>query len=126
MADSPNRILGRCTITVNGTKLDSKPGAELSPGTGERQAEMGEYGPVGFTEKAVAATLKVDVYVKPGVTQAALYSTMDATILFEGDNGYSCTLVGCTATKVSGVKTGGGGAVHTCEFFALTSRETSS
>lgn len=126
MADSPNRIMGRATITVDGKRLATKPGAEWDPTTGERSPEMGEFAPEGFTEKAKAAMLKVDVFKKPGITASSLYAIKDATVEFVGDDGYTGTLVAATVLKVGPIKTGGGGATWSVEMFGMTANEASS
>jgi hypothetical protein len=123
MSDSPNRILGRGTVTVDGTRIAVKPGIEVDALSGERQEEMGEYAPEGFTEKAKAAMLKFEAYVKPGVTQSSLYKFMDVTVVFVGDNGYTCTFVAATTKKVGPPKTGSGGATMAVEMFAMTANE---
>lgn len=105
---SPNQILGRATITVNGQRIASKPGASLDVSLGERQMEMGEFGPEGFSEKAKAAQLTATFYAKNGLTASQLFALVDQTIVFEADNGYSATLVQATALTVGDVKTGEG------------------
>lgn len=122
---SPNQILGRASITVNGQRVASKPGASLDAVQGERQMEMGEFGPEGWSEKSKAAMLTAIFYAKNGVTASQLYAIVDATILFEGDNGYSCTLVQATALTVGEVKTGEGGGWEV-KFGAMRANEATS
>ncbi|MBX9944951.1 MAG: phage tail tube protein [Reyranella sp.] len=119
---SPNQILGKAVITVNGQRIASKPGAELTPGYGEREAAMGENGPEGFTEKAGVWMLKAEWYAKAGITASKLWNLVDATIVFEGDNGYRCTLVQATTMKVGPLKTGDQGSFEV-ELFGMRGNE---
>lgn len=119
---SPNQILGKATIIIDGKRAASKPGAELTPGYGERTVEMGEHGPEGFSEKAGAWTLKFVMFAKTGITAAQLWNLVDTTIVFEGDNGYRSTLVQATTLKVGPVTTGEG-AGWEVELFAMRGNE---
>lgn len=122
---SPNQILGRATITVNGQRIASKPGAALDAVQGERQMEEGEFGPEGWSQKSKAPTLTAIFFAKNGVTASKLFAIVDATILFDGDNGYSCTLVQATALTVGEVKTGEG-AGWEVKFGAMRADEVTS
>lgn len=123
---SPNQILGKATIVIDGKRAATKQGeSELTPGYGERTPEMGEHGPEGFSEKAGAWGLKMRIYAKAGVTASQLWNLVDATIVFEGDNGYTATLVQATTTKLSSIKTGEG-AGWDVELFAMRGNEEAS
>jgi hypothetical protein len=120
---SPNQILGRATVTIDGTRISTKQGEATSDAsTIERQPEMGEYGPEGFSEKAKAGTLKFRVYAKQGLTAAKLWALVDTTAVFEGDNGYTATYVQATTTKVGEIKSGEGAGFEV-EMFAMRVNE---
>ena len=120
---SPNQISGKCTITVNGQRLPTKPGASLTPGFGERAPVPGENGPEGFTEKSAAWMLSVEVFKKAGVTALSLWNLIDVTVLFESDNGDDINLVQATTTKVGELKSGDAGTWQ-LEMFAMRGNES--
>jgi hypothetical protein len=122
---SPNQILGRVTVTVNGTVLSVKQGTtEVMPGYGERDVVLGENGPEGFTEKAAASTLKCTVLAKAGMTAAKLWAMIDQHVQVQGDNGLLYDLIQFTVTKVDAIKSGEGG--WAIEAFAMRTNESTS
>ncbi len=123
---SPNQILGKATITIDGKRIATKQGeasGDFAPG--ERAVEMGENGPEGFSEKAKAGKLKFTVYAKQGVTVSQLWAMVDVTVLFEGDNGYTATCVQSTTLTVGEIKSGEG-AGWEVEMFAMRVNEATS
>ena len=121
---SPNQIFSKATVSVDGQRLPVKQGTvEVTPGYGERNAEMGEYGPEGFSEKATAYMLKCTVFAKGGITAAKLWAFIDKTVQVEGDNGLTYDLVQTTTLKVGPIKTGEG-AGWELEMFAMRGNES--
>lgn len=122
---SPNQILGKVVVTLDGQVLPVKQNTtEVTPGYGEREVQLGENGPEGFIEKAAAYMWKFTVFAKPGMTASRLWNIKDATLQVAGDNGLTYDLIQSTTLKVNPIKSGEGG--WEVEGFAMRGNESQS
>lgn len=83
---------GRATITVNGTRLRSKPGATLLLGGVARAAEPLDTGEVAYAESTVAPELSCNIPLTADTDVEALRNLIDATVVFESDTGKSWSI----------------------------------
>jgi hypothetical protein len=125
MAPSPNQILGKVTVTLDGTVLSIKQGTtEVLPGYGERTPVEGESQTEGFTEKSTTWTIKFTAVAKNGQTAAKIWSWVDRHVQVQGDNGLLYDLIQTTTTKVDAIKSGEGG--WAVEMFCMKGVESTS
>lgn len=82
-----NQIIGRATITVNGKKLKTENGATLNLGGSNRTAKMGGGVVHGYMEEDVPPSLECNVIKTRDVSVRELSDIVDATVLFDGDDG---------------------------------------
>lgn len=80
---------GRATISYNGQRLQSKPGATLNLGGTGRTPDPLDDGSVGYTEATVAPELNCVVPLKQGLAVEDLRNLVGANIVFESDTGLS-------------------------------------
>lgn len=85
------KLLGRATITRNGSALLSATGAKLSLAGYTRAPVIGDT-VHGFTETPVAGELEVTVSISDDVDMSAFANDVDVSILFEADAGGSWSL----------------------------------
>lgn len=78
---------GRATISFNGMRLSSKPGATLNLGGTSRTAEALDDNTVGYAESTAAPELSCTVPLTAGLDVEALRNLVDATVVFESDTG---------------------------------------
>lgn len=81
-----NQLFGEATIRVDGSVLETGPGAKLSLGGVERETKTGT-GWAGFTEKTVAAELECKIAHRPGFSPRQISDIRNATITFSCDTG---------------------------------------
>jgi hypothetical protein len=125
MAPSPNQILGRVTVTLDGTVLPIKQGTtEVTPGYGERTPVEGESQTEGFTEKSTTWMIKYTLLAKGGMTAAKVWSWVDRHVQVQGDNGLLYDLIQTTTTKVDAIKSGEG--AWAVEMFCMRGNEATS
>lgn len=80
---------GRATITYNGMRLASKPGATLNLGGTSRTPEPLDDGTVGYAESTAAPELSCTVPLTAGLAVEDLRNLVDANVVFESDTGLS-------------------------------------
>lgn len=80
---------GRATITYNGKRLRSKPGATLNLGGTSRTPEPLDDGTVGYAEATAAPELTCAVPLTADLSVQELRDLTDANVVFESDTGKS-------------------------------------
>lgn len=80
---------GRATITCNGKRLRSKPGATLNLGGTGRTPEPLDDGSVGYAEATTAPELSCTVPLTADLGVQELRDLVDANVVFESDTGKS-------------------------------------
>lgn len=78
---------GRATISVNGTRIRSKPGATLLLGGVSRTPEPLDTGEVAFSEATVAPELSCNIALTQDTDLETLRNLTGATVVFESDTG---------------------------------------
>jgi hypothetical protein len=81
------KVTGRAVITVDGVRLESRPGATLDPGGVSRSTVVGDSGVHGFQEAVRPATVQCTVSHKADVSLAKINGITSASVLFETDSG---------------------------------------
>lgn len=105
------QILGRAFIRVNGQTIPSMPStAKLSPGGVERSPVVGDFGYLGYSEKPVHGEMECDIAISSDTNIAALNSTTNASITFEGDTGQVWIMRGAALAVPVNVQSGDGKA----------------
>lgn len=105
------KILGRAFVRVNGQTIASLPGtAKLNPGGVERSPVVGDFGFLGYSEKPVHGEIECEIAVSDETDVAALNSTTDASITFEGDTGQVWIMRGAALAVPVNVQSGDGKA----------------
>ncbi|XQE65770.1 phage tail tube protein [Pseudomonas sp. P3C3] len=80
---------GRATISFNGQRLRSKPGATLNLGGVARTPDPLDDGSVGFTEATAAPELSCSVPLTRDLDVEGLRALTGANVVFESDTGRS-------------------------------------
>lgn len=80
------QFLGRATIRVNGSVIETTKGAKLSVG-GVKRNKIISGRLVGYAEETVEATVECDTALRAGMSIDALRRVAGATIIFECDTG---------------------------------------
>lgn len=80
---------GRATISFNGKRLRSKPGATLNLGGTSRAPEPLDDGTVGFAESTAAPELSCTVPLTADLSVQELRDLSGANVVFESDTGVS-------------------------------------
>src|SRR3990167_1122130 len=80
---------GRATISFNGNRLRSKPGATLNLGGTSRTPEPLDDGSVGYAEATAAPELSCPVPLTQDLSVEELRNLTDANVVFDSDTGQS-------------------------------------
>lgn len=80
---------GRATVSYNGKRLRSKPGATLNLGGTSRAPEPLDDGTVGFAESTAAPELSCTVPLTADLSVQELRDLSGANVVFESDTGVS-------------------------------------
>lgn len=80
------QYLGRVTVRVNGSTLESKPGATADLGGTTRDPVVNDQD-MGFKETPKPSRIECEIAVKRGSTFEALRTLTDATLVYEADTG---------------------------------------
>lgn len=80
---------GRATITYNGKRLRSKPGATLNLGGTSRTPDPLDDGSVGYAESTAAPSLSCTVPLTADLSVQELRDLTGANVVFESDTGKS-------------------------------------
>lgn len=84
------KLTGMCHVHINGTRLRSEKGAELSPGGKIKKAATDTVGYVGsYTDEIKPGVVKLSVIHADDTDITALQNIEDATVVFETDSGQS-------------------------------------
>lgn len=78
---------GRATISFNGKRLRTKPGATLNLGGTSRAPEALDDGSVGYAESTAAPELNCTVPLTQDLGVEELRNLTDANVVFESDTG---------------------------------------
>ncbi len=103
------QYIGRVTASVNGQRLESKPGASLDLGGISRNSMVSDQD-MGFTEEPKPSRIECEMVLSRGASVDSLRNVTDATLVFECDTGQRYIIKGgYTAetpviTGASGVK----------------------
>lgn len=85
------QYIGRVTLTVDGTKLDSQKGAKINLGGVARTAVETDHA-IGFTEERKAATIEAVVPVSRETPLEFIRNLTGATAVFLADTGQGWTV----------------------------------
>ena len=92
-------ILGEAVIRCNGVQLKTSSGAKLNPGGFERKSHKGGGKIWGQSESIVEPYVECELVADEELDIFEINEMRDATITFEGNNGLSYMLTGCTLEK---------------------------
>lgn len=81
-----SKRLGKATIKIGGTTLESMPGATFDPGGVSRETQVGANEVLGWTEKPKQSRLEVTVSIRQGTSIDDL-NQADVSYVFSGDTG---------------------------------------
>ncbi|HEY4254585.1 MAG TPA: phage tail tube protein [Roseomonas sp.] len=104
------QFLGRATIRVNGTVIETAKGATLDVG-GVKRSPVISGRLVGYAEETVAATVACETSLRAGMAIDALRNLTGATITFECDTGQRYVIADAFVTDTPTMKDGEGGNV---------------
>ena len=82
-----NKVMGRAQIKVNGTMLESMPGAVLDPGGVARTTVVAANSIAGFTEQLRQSKLEIEIAYKAKTSLKEIGGWDDVTVTFEADTG---------------------------------------
>lgn len=103
-----NQIMGRATITVDGKKLNTENGATLNLGGSNRSPKMGGGVVHGYMEEDVPPSMECNVIKRKDVSARELSDIVDATVLFDGDDGSQYILRDAFTTEPVTINSGDG------------------
>lgn len=106
------RKLGSVKIKVDGTVLESKPGASLDPGGTERATVMGDNEVLGFSQQPKQSKVDCEIVYGKETSLSELGEIEDATLSFECDTGQTYVVQGAWLTNTPALKGGEGGSVQ--------------
>ncbi len=92
-------ILGEAVIRSNGVQLKTTSGAKINVGGYERKSHDGGGKSWGQSEKFVAPFIECDLVADESLDIFELNQMRNATITFEGNNGLSYMMTGCSLEK---------------------------
>jgi hypothetical protein len=104
------QFLGRATIRVNGSVIETAKGATLNVG-GVKRTPVISGRLVGYAEETVAATVECETSLRNGMSIDALRGLAGATITFECDTGQRYVIGDAFITEPPTMKDGDGGNV---------------
>lgn len=87
-----NQITGRIRISLKGKLLRSKAGAKLNLGGVQRNAVLGDSGPLGFSEETMPPSIEGVIMHTAGTDLEELKAITDENIPFETDTGVTYVL----------------------------------
>lgn len=106
--------LGKVTIKVSDTQVNSMSGATLDLGGTARTTQVGSAKVLGFTEAPKQARVEFSVAVRQGFDPQSLHVD-DATIVFAGDTGQVWTLANAWSLETPVIDASTGAAKYTFE-----------
>lgn len=110
------QVFGIATITVNGSTMNSKPGASLDPGGATRETLTTDQRS-DYAEALRPAMVKFEMPLGSGVSMLDLNDITDATVQFQADTGQLYVLA--NAWRVGALEvSGGSGGGMSLEFHA--------
>lgn len=102
--------LGKAYIKVDGSLLETMPGAKIDIGGVTRKEVVGSHGG-GFAEELKLASLECEIMVSPETSLAAIAAIVDATVTFECDTGQIYVMRNAWVAETPVVSEGEGGKV---------------
>ncbi|HEX5276489.1 MAG TPA: phage tail tube protein [Fluviicoccus sp.] len=114
-----NKLTGRVTITLNGKRYDSKPGASLKLAGVNRNPVITDAGVAGYTEEPTAAECSFTIPHSANVSITEIHAMTEANLVFKTDTGKTYVLENAWCAEMP---TLGGGDLP-CKFYSATSRE---
>lgn len=82
-----SQITGRAFISINGSRLKSRPGATLNLGGFNRESQLGDDGVHGYKEAVAAPSVSLTISHDKDVSLKDLADATDVSITFETDTG---------------------------------------
>ena len=105
---SDHQVTGRAKIRVDGTLLETMPGATLDIGGIRRKTVVGAIKVIGYQEEPAPAVLDCRIAHQKKVSVTALGALNDTTITFETDTGKLYMLRHAFSTDTPKVDSGSG------------------
>lgn len=103
------RMGGMIQLQVGGVSVDCMEDAEYNLGVPMREDVEGQNGPLGYTEKAQTAFIKVTLGDRTNLDLAALLATDGATVTLRAGNGKTIMLRDAWQSGTGSVNSGNGG-----------------
>ncbi|WP_368565491.1 phage tail tube protein [Pseudoxanthomonas sp. UTMC 1351] len=101
--------LGKAILIVNGSRLESMPGATIDIGGDARTTQIGANEVLGYTQTPKQSRVEVSVSIRSGISVADLHAS-DVPITFEGDTGQIWSIAGAWSVDTPVVDSGAGTA----------------
>lgn len=114
-----NKLTGRVTITLNGQRYDSKPGASLKLAGVNRAPVVTDAGVAGFTEEPTAAECSFTMPHSAKVSITEIHAMTETNLVFKTDTGKTYVLEKAWSAEMPTLASGD----LPCKFYSATSRE---
>jgi len=97
---NPNKVVGQCTLTANGIRLETSGGTQMEIGGVKREPKMGDYQASGFSESTEPSKITAKVLYKGVLSLAQIRAMDNVTVFLETDVGVSWVVRGAYCAEV--------------------------
>lgn len=105
-----SKLTGKAIIKINGQQYQTKSGAELDTGKGNRTTVLAESGVAGYTEQVAQPKITCAIIHDSTINLDALAQITDATVVFECDSGKVYSIAPAWVVSGIGIKTSNDGS----------------